>query len=55
MQDDMRRRKFDQIERQDAFAEKILDWANNFDTRSKGRQQVRAERRSVRRAKRAAK
>jgi hypothetical protein len=55
MQDDMRRRKFDQIERQDFISGKILEWADTIDTRMKGRQKARAERRSVRRAKRDAK
>ncbi len=55
MQDDMRRRKFDQIERQDLISGKILEWADTIDTRLKGRQKARAERRSVRRAKRDAK
>jgi hypothetical protein len=55
MQDDKRRRKFDQIERQDFISEKIMEWADNIDTRIKGRQKARAERRSERQSKRAAK
>ena len=48
MQDDMRRRKFDQIERQDRFSDMIMEWADNIDTRIKGRQKARAERRTER-------
>jgi hypothetical protein len=55
MQDDMRRRKFDQIERQETFSDKIMEWADNIDTRIKGRQKARAQRRTERKAKRTAK
>jgi hypothetical protein len=55
MQDDKRRRKFDQIERQDFISEKIMEWADNIDTRIKGRQKARVERRLERESKRAAK
>ena len=55
MQDDKRRRKFDQIERQDFISDKIMEWADNIDTRIKGRQKARAERRSERQSKRAVK
>ena len=52
MQDDMRRRKFDQIERQDTLSDKIMEWADNIDTHIKGRQKERAKRRKEREAKR---
>ena len=52
MQDDKRRRKFDQIERQDTLSDKIMEWADNLDTRIKGRQKERAKRRSERIGKR---
>jgi hypothetical protein len=55
MQDDKRRRKFDQIERQDVISDKIMEWADNIDNRIKGRQKARAERRSERQSKRAVK
>ena len=53
MQDDKRRRKFDQIKRTENFSEKILNWVNTIDTRSKGRKKTRAERRALRRENRA--
>lgn len=53
MQDDKRRRKFDQIKRTENFSEKILNWVNTIDTRSKGRKKARAERRALRRENRA--
>ena len=52
MQDDKRRRKFDQIERQDTLSDKILEWANNIDNNIKGRQQKRAQRRTARKERR---
>ncbi len=52
MQDDMRRRKFDQIERQDSLSDIIMELADNIDTRIKGRQKARAQRRTERAAKR---
>jgi hypothetical protein len=55
MQDDMRRRKFDQIERKETLSDKIMEWADNIDTRIKGRQSARAKRRSERQARRTAK
>jgi hypothetical protein len=55
MQDDMRRRKFDQIERQDRISDRIMEWADNIDTRIKGRQNERAKRRGERAARRASK
>ena len=48
MQDDMRRRKFDQIERKDTLSDKIMEWADNIDTRIKARQKARAQRRTKR-------
>ena len=53
MQDDKRRRKFDRIKRTENFSEKILNWVNTIDTRSKGRKKTRAERRALRRENRA--
>ena len=50
MQDDMRRRKFDQIERTDTLSDKIMEWADTIDTRIKGRQSARAKRRLERQA-----
>jgi hypothetical protein len=52
MQDDMRRRKFDQIERQDRLSDIIMEIADNIDTRIKGRQKARAQRRNERATKR---
>jgi hypothetical protein len=52
MQDDMRRRKFDQIERQDSLSDIIMELADNIDTRIKGRQKARAQRRTERATKR---
>lgn len=48
MQDDMRRRKFDQIERQETLSDKIIEWADNLDDRIKGRQKEREKRRTER-------
>ena len=53
MQDDKRRHKFDQIKRTETISEKILNWVNTIDTRSKGRKKTRAERRALRRENRA--
>ena len=52
MQDDIRRRKFDQIERSETLSDKIIEWANNIDDRQKQRQQRRAQRRRARADKR---
>lgn len=52
MQDDMRRRKFDQIERSETLSDKIIEWANNIDERQKSRQQRRSQRRTARAARR---
>ena len=52
MQDDMRRRKFDQIERSETLSDKIIEWANNIDERQKTRQQRRSQRRTARAARR---
>jgi hypothetical protein len=52
MQDDMRRRKFDQIERQDKISDKIMEWADTIDSRIKGRQKARADRRTERQSRR---
>ena len=52
MQDEMRRRKFDQIERQDSLSDIIMELADNIDTRIKGRQKARAQRRTDRATKR---
>jgi hypothetical protein len=48
MQDDMRRRKFDQIERTSTLSDKIMELANNIDDNIKDRKQKRAQRRSNR-------
>ena len=48
MQDDKRRRKFDQIERNTTLSDKIMEWANNIDDNIKGRKQKRAQRRTAR-------
>ena len=48
MQDDKRRRKFDQIERTTSLSDKIMEWANNIDDNIKGRKQKRAQRRTAR-------
>lgn len=53
MQDDKRRRKFDQIERTETFSEKILGWADTIDTRRKARQEARIEYRASRKEHRA--
>ena len=53
MQDDKRRRKFDQIERTETFSEKILGWADTIDTRRKARQEARIEHRAIRKEHRA--
>ena len=53
MQDDKRRRKFDQIERTETFSEKILGWADTIDTRRKARQEARIEHRASRKEHRA--
>jgi hypothetical protein len=53
MQDDKRRRKFDQIERTETFSEKILGWADTIDTRRKARQEARIEHRTSRKEHRA--
>lgn len=48
MQDDKRRRKFDQIERKITLSEKIIEWANNLDDNIKERQKRRSERKENR-------
>jgi hypothetical protein len=48
MQDDKRRRKFDQIERKITLSEKIIEWANNIDDNIKERQKRRSERKENR-------
>ena len=53
MQDDMRRRKFDQIERRVTLSDKIMEWADNIDTHIKNRQQARVQRRKERQQRRA--
>jgi hypothetical protein len=50
MQDDMRRSKFDQITVHETLSDKIMEWADNIDTRIKGRQSARAKRRLERQA-----
>ena len=52
MQDDSRRRKFDQIERETTLSDKIMEWANNIDDRIKDRQQRRAIRNKERQERR---
>ena len=53
MQDDKRRRKFDQIERTETFSDQILGWADTIDTRRKARQEARIEHRAIRKEHRA--
>ena len=48
MQDDMRRRKFDQIERRTSLSDKIMTMADNIDTNIQRRRQARADRRGAR-------
>jgi hypothetical protein len=50
MQDENRRRKFDQIERSVTLSDKIMEWANNIDENIKERKQKRTERRTQRQA-----
>jgi hypothetical protein len=52
MQDDMRRRKFDQIERRETLSDKIMTLADNIDTTIKRRRKARAERLSDRQVRR---
>ena len=52
MQDDSRRRKFDQIERETTLSDKIIEWANNIDDMIKDRQQRRAIRNKERQERR---
>ncbi len=52
MQDDSRRRKFDQIERETTLSDKIIEWANNIDDMIKDRQQRRATRNKERQERR---
>jgi hypothetical protein len=52
MQDDSRRRKFDQIERETTLSDKIMEWANNIDDRIKDRQQRRTIRNKERQERR---
>jgi hypothetical protein len=51
MQDDKRRRKFDQIERRETLSDMIMKWADNLDDHIKDRQRVRAHRRATRKMK----
>ena len=53
MQDDMRRRKFDQIERRVTLSDKIMEWADNIDTHIQNRQKARVQRRKERQQRRA--
>jgi hypothetical protein len=48
MQDDMRRRKFDQIERRTSLSDKIMTMADNIDTNIQRRRRARADRRGAR-------
>jgi hypothetical protein len=50
MQDENRRRKFDQIERSVTLSDKIMEWANNIDENIKERKQKRTARRTQRQA-----
>ena len=52
MQDDMRRRKFDQIERSTTLSDKIMTVADNIDTNIKRRRQERVNRRNARKERR---
>jgi hypothetical protein len=52
MQDDKRRRKFDQIERETTLSDKIIEWANNIDNRINDRKERRAKRRQTRQERR---
>ena len=52
MQDDKRRRKFDQIERTETLSDKIMEFANTIDDNIKERQQKRTQRRTARKARR---
>ena len=52
MQDDMRRRKFDQIERRTSLSDKIITMADNIDTKINRRRQARADRRDARKERR---
>ena len=52
MQDDKRRRKFDQIERTETLSDKIMELANTIDDNIKERQQKRTQRRTARKARR---
>ena len=52
MQDDMRRRKFDQIERRESLSDKIMTLADNIDTTIKRRRKEREERQNDRLIKR---
>ena len=52
MQDDMRRRKFDQIERRTTLSDKIITMADNIDTKINRRRQARADRRDARKERR---
>ena len=52
MQDDMRRRKFDQIERRTSLSDKIMTVADNIDTNITRRRQARADRRDARKERR---
>lgn len=53
MQDDKRRRKFDQIERRETLSDKIMTLADNIDTNITRRRKARAERNENRQGRRA--
>lgn len=53
MQDDKRRRKFDQIERRETLSDKIMTLADNIDTNITRRRKARAERNETRQGRRA--
>lgn len=52
MQDDKRRRKFDQIERETTLSDKIIEWANNIDNRINDHKERRAKRLQTRQERR---
>jgi hypothetical protein len=52
MQDDMRRRKFDQIERRESLSDKIMTLADNIDTTIKRRRKAREDRQNDRQVRR---
>ena len=52
MQDDKRRRKFDQIERETTLSDKIIEWANDIDNRINDHKERRAKRLQTRQERR---